>query len=245
MARAPSRPSRRLIGGLVVAILSADPVTAQSCRWAGTAPFCGGGCNGDETEMTRLDFIPDFWVPPFVNGNPPFGASCWTGTKSLCCKTPGRSCRWDGTAPFCDGSCRRGETASQPPPGSTGGAACWTGSKAYCCSSSGTGTARLPLTGVRNCAYGPQTCISGAVWRETRPADRVCVTPQSRNQAKWDNTQAAARRNPGGGPYGAAPCRSGFVWREAYSGDRVCVTVATREKTRQENQWADVRRACP
>jgi hypothetical protein len=119
--------------------------TAQSCRWDGTAPLCSGECGGDETEVTRLDAIPDFWIPPMVNQNPDFGEPCWTGTKALCCKTPGRTCRWDGTAPFCDGECRAGETQSQPPDGSSSGSGCWTGSKVYCCRTT-SGSVGSPLT---------------------------------------------------------------------------------------------------
>jgi hypothetical protein len=129
---------RRLLAFLVASALLTSiyhipPTAAQTCRWAGTAPFCSGECGINETEITRLDAIPDFWTPPFVNVNPPFGSSCWTGTKALCCNTPGRTCRWDGTAPFCDGGCRAGETQETPPEGSSSGRACWTGSKVYCC----------------------------------------------------------------------------------------------------------------
>jgi hypothetical protein len=216
---------------------------AQSCRWDGTAPFCSGECGGGETELTRLDSIPDFWVPPFVYINPPFGSNCVTGTKALCCATPGRSCRWDGTAPFCAGSCRPGETQSQPPPGSSSGASCWTGSKVYCCSS--TGSTAQPLTGARNCSFGPDTCIQGFVWREAVPSDHVCVTPQVREQARSDNAQAAARRSPTGGAYGPDTCRTGFVWREAFAGDHVCVTPRARSQAAQDNSWVRARKACP
>ena len=41
-------------------------------------------------------------------------------------------CYWDGTAPFCAGSCPDGYTEENR--GSVGdGAACWTGYKVYCC----------------------------------------------------------------------------------------------------------------
>lgn len=218
--------------------------SAQSCHWAGTAPFCSGACGGNETELTRLGGIPDFWVPPFVNVNPPFGSNCATGTKALCCVTPGRSCHWDGTAPFCAGSCGSGETPSQPPAGSSSGAGCWTGSKAYCCRSN-TGSTRQPLTGDRNCASGAGTCIQGFVWREAVPNDHVCVTPQVRQQTASDNGQAASRRSPNGGPFGPDTCRAGFVWREAFAGDHVCVAAQTRSRAAQDNHWATVRNACP
>lgn len=113
-------------------------VSAQTCRWDGTAPFCDGSCGGSETEVTRLDAIPSHWTAPFVNVNPPFGSNCVTGTKALCCNVRGVVCRWDGTAPFCAGSCRAGETRGDPPSGSSSGSACATGSKVYCCRSTGT-----------------------------------------------------------------------------------------------------------
>ena len=218
------------------------PAAAQTCRWDGTAPFCSGQCGGNETEMTRLDGLPDFWVPPFVNQNPPFGANCWTGTKALCCVTPGRTCRWDGTAPFCRGGCQAGETQADPPPGSSSGSGCWTGSKVYCCRS--VGSSGQPLTEA-NCAFGPDTCVQGFVWREATPSDHVCVAPAVREQTRGDNAQAAARRNPNGGPFGPDTCLQGFVWREAFSGDHVCVTPQTRAQAAQDNSASRARDACP
>ena len=216
---------------------------AQNCRWDGTAPWCAGECSGNETEVTRLDAIPAFWVPPFVYVNPPFGSNCAVGTKALCCATPGRSCRWDGTAPFCAGSCRPGETEAQPPPGSSSGAGCWTGSKVYCCSN--VSSVAQPLTGARDCSYGPDTCIQGMVWREAVPNDHVCAIPQVRQQTQFENSQAAARRSPTGGPYGPDTCLPGFVWREAFQDDHVCVPPQARSQAVQDNRWRNIRRACP
>ena len=213
-----------------------------SCRWDGTAPFCSGSCGANESEITRLDKIPDFWVSPFVNINPPFGANCATGTKALCCSSPGRSCRWDGTAPFCAGGCGPEEKQTTPPPGSSSGSGCWTGSKVYCCSN--TGTYGQPLV-AQDCSSGPGTCAQGFVWREAIPNDHVCVTPQVRQDTYNDNTQAAARRSPTGGPFGPDTCVSGFVWREAFSGDHVCVTPQTRSQAAQDNNWSKLRDACP
>jgi hypothetical protein len=128
---------RRILAPVVfaIALFTLDiPFVAAQCRWDGTAPFCNGQCGNNETEKARLDSIPDFWVPPYTNQNPPFGANCVFGTtKALCCSTPGISCRWAGTAPLCNGSCQAGETKSPPPEGSSSGASCWTGSKVYCC----------------------------------------------------------------------------------------------------------------
>jgi hypothetical protein len=49
-------------------------------------------------------------------------------------------------------------------------------------------------------AFAQETCRSGFVWREAFAGDRACVLPQTRAQAALDNGQAAARRQPGGGP---------------------------------------------
>ena len=230
---------------LALAELDISQTAAQTCRWDGTAPFCSGECGGNETEVSRLDAIPPHWIPPFVNQNPPFGSDCWTGTKALCCSTPGRTCRWDGTAPFCDGACQAGETQAEPPPGSSSGSSCWTGSKVYCCRSTGsTGSTGQHLT-AKDCSFGPDTCIQGFVWREAVPNDHVCVTSQVRDQTRSDNAQAGARRSPTGGPFGPDTCIQGFVWREAFSDDHVCVSPQTRTQAAQDNSQATVRDACP
>ena len=90
--------------------------------------------------------------------------------------------------------------------------------------------------------YGPNTCVSGYVWREAFPGDVVCVLPQVRTQTREDNQLANARRQPGGGAYGPNTCRSGFVWRDALPGDYVCVTPETRAQAAADNRAADSRR---
>lgn len=90
--------------------------------------------------------------------------------------------------------------------------------------------------------YGPDTCKQGFVWREARPEDHVCVTPEVREQTAQDNQQADARRDPAGGPYGPATCLSGYVWREAFDGDTVCVPPEIREQARLDNEQAKERR---
>jgi hypothetical protein len=136
-----------VILAFVLLALDSFQAAAQTCRWDGTSPFCDGECGDNESEIARLSAIPPHWTPPFVIQNPPFGADCLTGAKALCCQTSGRTCRWDGTAPFCAGECDKeaGEVPAEPPPGSSGGAACWTGSKVYCCRVR-TGTVLLPDT---------------------------------------------------------------------------------------------------
>lgn len=117
---------------------------------------------------------PGHWTPVIVNpATNHFGSACLTGSKALCCKT-GSTCRWDGTAPFCDGSCRAGEAPAQPPPGSSSGASCWTGSKVYCCGTIGTNVSRLEvapliISGARKCldVHAPDQHRNGArvqVW---------------------------------------------------------------------------------
>lgn len=91
--------------------------------------------------------------------------------------------------------------------------------------------------------YGPDTCRQGFVWREAYPGDHVCVTPETRAQAAYDNRAARGRWQPGGGAYGPYTCRQGFVWREARPGDVVCVTPDIRAQTADDNRHAASRRA--
>lgn len=100
-----------------------------------------------------------------------------------------------------------------------------------------------PTTTIRSTttvlAYGPDTCRSGFVWREARPTDHVCVTPNLRQQAWNDNSQAASRWTPG--VYGPHTCITGYVWREAFVGDDVCVTPSTRAQAAYDNSQASSR----
>ena len=81
-------------------------------------------------------------------------------------------------------------------------------------------------------------CIAGFVWREARPADRVCVTPETRDQTKAENEAADSRRSPDGGAYGPNTCLPGFVWRDAFKDDLVCVTPESRKRAWDDNQAA-------
>ncbi|HYO12635.1 MAG TPA: toll/interleukin-1 receptor domain-containing protein [Thermoanaerobaculia bacterium] len=94
-------------------------------------------------------------------------------------------------------------------------------------------------------AYGPDTCKRGFVWREARPMDHVCVTPETRRQTVEDNLQAEARRDPAGGAYGLDTCLPGYVWRAAFEDDRVCVTPETRDQVLSDNSKASERRMRP
>jgi len=86
--------------------------------------------------------------------------------------------------------------------------------------------------------YGPNTCIEGYVWRQAVPDDYVCVTPATRSQTSEDNSLAATRVNPNGGPYGPNTCLDGYVWRQAVPTDYVCVTPATRTQAAEDNSQA-------
>jgi hypothetical protein len=89
--------------------------------------------------------------------------------------------------------------------------------------------------------YGPNTCLSGFVWRAAFAGDAVCVHPATRTQARADNAAAASRRDPNGA-YGPNSCRAPFVWRVARANDLVCVTPATRSQTAADNAAAASRR---
>ena len=80
-------------------------------------------------------------------------------------------------------------------------------------------------------------CLQGYVWREANASDHVCVTGETRRQAREDNVQAAVRRVPGGGD----ACLSGFVWREATAADHVCVSGQVRQQVREDNLAASSR----
>jgi hypothetical protein len=86
-------------------------------------------------------------------------------------------------------------------------------------------------------------CLPGYVWREAFSGDHVCVTPATRTQAAYDNSQSGARMEPGGGAYGPNTCRQGYVWRVARPSDLVCVTPATRDQTAYDNSQAKNRLA--
>ena len=48
-----------------------------------------------------------------------------------------------------------------------------------------------------NGAHGEFSCISRYVWRDAYDGDGVCVTPATRDQVHYDNSQAASRIEPG------------------------------------------------
>lgn len=96
-----------------------------------------------------------------------------------------------------------------------------------------------PDDGAR-CTYGPGTCSAGFVWRSAYSGDKVCVTPDQRDQAAADNAQAARRLDPNGA-YGSNSCVSGYVWRAAQPQDLVCVEPWVRDKVALDNSQAAFR----
>lgn len=124
--------------------------------------------------------------------------------------SPAKADTWRGTAPFCNAKCLQNEVVVRS--SQTGdGEACLTGKKLLC----------------RHSPALANRCKQGFVWRGASPSDLVCVTPEQRDQAAWDNEDAASR---------IAPCRPGFVFRNAVPGDKVCVTPEARDLTARENQ---------
>lgn len=83
-------------------------------------------------------------------------------------------------------------------------------------------------------AAAPGTCKQGYVWRDARPGDGVCVTPEERTRAKGQN--ANNNVNPDGGAFGKNTCQNSYVWREAWVGDVVCVTPTERDDTWRQNR---------
>ena len=80
----------------------------------------------------------------------------------------------------------------------------------------------------------PDDCARGFRWRETRSDDHVCVTRDTVEQARFDESQASLRWT--NGEFGEHTCISGYVWREAYVGDDICVTGEVRALTLLDNE---------
>lgn len=84
------------------------------------------------------------------------------------------------------------------------------------------------------------SCYPGFVYRLARPTDKLCVSPESRNQAQADNAAAASRRVVA--TNGPDTCKSGFIFRAAFTNDHVCVTQAVRIQAAADNAAAASRK---
>lgn len=96
-------------------------------------------------------------------------------------------------------------------------------------------SAYTPPTGIP----GPVACLPGYVWREAVPNDYVCVTPATRSQTAYDNSQKALRLRPIHARFYG--CVQGYVWRDAAPVDFVCVTPATNSQAAYDNSQAAYR----
>ncbi|MEM9594660.1 MAG: hypothetical protein AAGD06_10360 [Acidobacteriota bacterium] len=172
-------PFSALIALFVLALLLAPGVSSaqEVCRWDGTAPWCAGSCNPGETEKLQASSADQVQHLPSIN---PFGNGCVFGTKSYCCSSPGVTCRWDGTAPFCGGECEDDEFEVKRC-GSCMGKTCWTGSKVLCCKPN-TGSTGQPLVA------GPDDARYAAVWDQSTVSSWVARhgMTSSQYQAAFD-----------------------------------------------------------
>jgi hypothetical protein len=53
----------KLLGAVLCSVLTLPvlPVSAQTCRWDGTAPWCAGECGRGESEVLRTSDLPEHW----------------------------------------------------------------------------------------------------------------------------------------------------------------------------------------
>lgn len=128
-----------------------------------------------------------------------------------------QQCFWDGTPPFCAGSCPSGYNVTKKQ-------ACLSGHKVLCCEKLGSQTSDGPGQPYLPARTTPaRPCPTGLVWRERFDGDTVCVTPGER-----DNNR---RRR--GLPVAVSACPPGLVWREQFDGDTFCVTPTERDANRR------------
>jgi len=75
-----------------------QPGEKGGCYWKGTAPACSSpSCNrnAEEEEFIKLGKL-SYLDPIGINQTPNFGANCWYGKKTLCCKGRGHDNTWAG-----------------------------------------------------------------------------------------------------------------------------------------------------
>jgi len=96
------------------------------CVYSGMAPFCDGKCYSDKWTIVKRGCC--------IAEPGRSSTACWTGEKVKCCaELDPYDCFWDGTPPFCFGSCD-GKTHWPHYFDSKGdGEECETGFKAKCC----------------------------------------------------------------------------------------------------------------
>jgi hypothetical protein len=208
----------------VALTLGPAPARAQTCRWDGTAPYCAGECGIGETEEGRASAAHMVTSLPSVNH---FGNGCVFGTKAYCCETPGITCRWDGTAPFCEGECEADENETKRCE-SCSGKVCWTGSKAKCCK--GTGSTGQPLQA------SPELTQYAAIWeKKSGPAwvARHGLT-SAQYQQEFDRLSKKGFRIVGVSGYGVAgKAHYAAIWEAGPGPARVARHGMTSAKYQQ------------
>jgi hypothetical protein len=241
-----SKVAVTVASALAVLGFSSQLPAAKADTWRGTAPFCDGNCRPGEQELQRSK-----------TGD---GARCVTGTKVLC-RNSDPSCLVRQTNTECKGValiCDNGVYTL------INGQITWNSCSRHLCgacvgwwsdwkepvkdTAKGLGSIlprsipSLPRSGntiLPNLPFGPDTCKSGFVWREAIENDRVCVTPNSRAQAKNDNALRFSRISSTDRSFGPNTCIPGFVWREVIPSDQVCVSPQVRQQTRSENSQVE------
>jgi hypothetical protein len=167
---------------------------------------------------------------------------------------------WRGTAPFCAGSCLRGEQEiGRSKCGD--GACCATGSKALCRNSAP--TCRALQTNVA-CKGVVLICDNGFYTQTTSQPDwHSCSTYACGACLGWWSDWKQPAAGTAGGiisvlsmpslprngntslpnlPYGPDTCKQGFVWRGAIQNDHVCVRPESRDRAANDNRNAMSRR---
>jgi hypothetical protein len=138
---------------------------------------------------------------------------------------------WRGTAPFCAGSCLRGEV--QIGISDTGGGGyCVTGHKVLCRNSEPT----CPVRQTNFDCYGAVKVCDNGYYEAPSSAWRSCGTYVCGLCLGLDSLTTSGRSAH------HDICKQGFVWREAIKNDHVCVTPQMRDQARRDNNMAASRR---
>lgn len=148
----------------------------QSCRLG----ECGESCSDGLSPAQRSDGND--------KGNTGTNTGCKGDESRLYCCPPDNmpTCRWRGTAPFCDGKCHDGEVEVSSSLSGTGHD-CWTGHKVLCC------TQNAATEAVSHCR-----------WTGSAP---FCAAPLSKADCP-DGRERLTYSNYGAG--GEQPCITGY-----------------------------------